>query len=118
MLGPRLVRARLSVEVEVDDVDNSGSVSTEIAGAVEGLLDQTTGALDGLGWRLGETPSETDFAAAVAGLAHVEGVVGFVLQRIPHDPGLQFAPVLRADQLLRVDPGDVQVIVRIPEAVA
>lgn len=72
------VSFRLELSLRVASVDVTGSVADKVSVAIERLFDPGVGGWDGLGWRIGDAPTEDDVAAsliAIEGLDSVEAVV-------------------------------------------
>jgi hypothetical protein len=70
-VAPTVVETRVELQLTVDDVEHTSSVEQEVRTRIEGLLDPASGGLDGTGWPLGATPTDTDIAAALDGVAHL-----------------------------------------------
>lgn len=72
--GPREVPIHIGLTVIVDTIEMSGTVAAGAQQALTDLLDPATGGHDGLGWPFGAVPSDTDIAAALVALDHLEGI--------------------------------------------
>jgi hypothetical protein len=72
--GPREVSIHIDLTVIVDVIESSGPVSAAAQTALTGLLDPASGGHDGLGWPIGAAPSDTDIAAALDDIDHLEGI--------------------------------------------
>jgi hypothetical protein len=110
--GPVRVPIRLRIALTVADVEFSGIVADAVSAQIAKLLDAATGNHDGMGWPLGQAPTETDIAAALVGVKRIESVDSVVVLRAIDDGGL---PTLRPDQLIQLAPNGVVIEVAVPE---
>jgi predicted phage baseplate assembly protein len=107
---PRPVAARLELALTVDAVKFSGAVSRDALSRINELIDPGSGGHDGTGWQLGDVPTDTDIAAALADVDHLQGIDRVSLYQI-NDDGSEtpFPAALRADQLFRLAPDGVSI---------
>jgi hypothetical protein len=81
VVGPDYVTVTVSVEVIVADVDAAGSLSRDLAAALDAFLHPLLGGPTGEGWRLGELPQREDLYAVCAS---VPGVAVVRSLRVDH----------------------------------
>jgi hypothetical protein len=110
IVGPEAVPVRIELRLTISAIEFSGPVANEAKARVESLLDPATGGHDGLGWWLGDVPSDTDIAAALAGIKHLESVDDIAILRADDRsrPG-----ALTARQLVQLAPEGVVVNVAV-----
>jgi hypothetical protein len=112
--GPDEVFVRIDLRLIVDEIESSGQVAKDAREWLASLLDAATGGHEHIGWALGDVPSDTDIAAALAGIGHLEGVLPSTIARID---GKALAP-LKPSELVRLAPDGVTVNVFLPDAEA
>ena len=78
--APTLVPLRLLVDLVVDAIEHTGTVSGEARTRIRELLDPASGGLDRAGWRLGELPSDEDIAVRLAGIDGLEGIAAITVE--------------------------------------
>ena len=110
--GPVPIPVRLRIALTVADVEFSGIVSDDVAAEIAKFLDPAAGNHDGLGWPLGEVPSETDIAAALVGVKRIESLDSIVILHAIDDGALAR---LRSDQLIQLAPNGVVVDVAVAD---
>jgi hypothetical protein len=103
--GPREVLVRLELRLVVDAIESSGQVAKDARDRLAALLDPATGGHDGLGWPLGDMPSDTDIAAKLVGIAHLESILPSTIARLD---GQALAP-LKPFELVRLAPDGITV---------
>lgn len=108
VVGPDYVAVAVSLEVIVSDVEAAGSLTTNLAAALEAFLHPLHGGPAGEGWGLGELPGRDDLyavCAAVPGVAiihslradYLEALAGVIQSRcfLPcsgrHDIALKYS---------------------------
>lgn len=101
--APEEVKVRINVTLVIDAIEDSGDVATAVQQAIENLLDPAIGGHDGVGWPLGQAPSETDISAALIGIPHVETVTSIVVTTLDGTP----VGAMKPWQLIRVVPDGV-----------
>jgi hypothetical protein len=107
--GPEEIPVRIALELVVDDIARGGEVARSARQAIERLLDPAIGGHEGVGFALGETPSDTDITAALVALPHLEGIRSVTVL------GADGLPLgtLKPSQLIRLAPDGVIVDVRL-----
>lgn len=111
--GPDEIVVRVDLELVVAAIESSGSVAAEARLRVAKLLDPATGGRDGVGWALGEMLTETEIAAALVGIRHLEGIEKVVVTK--RDGGA-LTP-LKPSQLIRLAPDGVAIAIGVPAGV-
>jgi hypothetical protein len=107
--GPEDVAIRIGLVLIVDDIAWGGEVARNAREAIERLLDPAIGGHEGVGFALGEIPSETDISATLVGIAHLEGIGSVTVTRADGSP----LATLKPSQLIRLAPDGVTVDVRL-----
>ncbi|QDF37507.1 hypothetical protein FJN17_07970 [Bradyrhizobium symbiodeficiens] len=101
--GPREVRLGITLEVSVADLARAGPLAAEVEKRLRTLLDPAIGGIEGEGWPLGVTVTDTPVAAVLADIAGIEEIVSVEIVR---EDGLDAplaateTPVLPADGLV------------------
>jgi hypothetical protein len=110
IVQPTLVPVRVSLTLAVDSASATGSVAEGASRRVAALLDPAAGGLDGLGWPLGAIPVDTDVAAALDGVAHLEDVAGVTLQSVtPEGASAPMPTALGARDLVVLAPDGLSI---------
>jgi hypothetical protein len=71
---PKVRRLRLSLQLQIDDLDNAGEVAKAAADKLQALIDPATGGVTKDGWPLGLNPTETDIAVALIDTPHLQSI--------------------------------------------
>jgi hypothetical protein len=111
--GPEEIVVRIDLALLVDAIESSGSVAADARVRVATLLDPAIGGHDGVGWALGEALTETEIAAALIGIEHLEGITSAVVST--RDGGS--VTTLKPSQLIRLAPDGVAIAIGVPEEV-
>ncbi len=74
IVPPQVVSIQLRLRLTISAIEHSGSVKAEVEKRIRALFDPATGGVEGTGWSLGATPSETDIAAAIIGATPIQGL--------------------------------------------
>ena len=107
--GPEEIAVRIGLELVVDDIARGGEVARTARQAIERLLDPAIGGHEGVGFALGESPSDTDITATLVGIPHLEGIRSATVQRADGSP----LGTLKPSQLIRLASDGVTVDVRL-----
>ncbi|MCV9961728.1 hypothetical protein OIU34_07410 [Pararhizobium sp. BT-229] len=79
--GPDLIAMELSVVIAVADLAKAGSIAERVQKRVLALFDTASGGVDGQGWRLGTTITQTDVAAVIADIPGVDEIDPIAIHR-------------------------------------
>lgn len=112
--GPIEVWVRVDLELVIDTIEASADVVQAARDRVAALLDAATGGLDHVGWALGAIPGDTDVAAALDGIDHLETLDKSVVTRVD---GAPLRP-LKPSELVRLAPDGVTVRLLLPDTEA
>jgi hypothetical protein len=112
--GPVEVVVRVELTLVVDAIESSGEVSRQARERVEKLLDAAAGGHDRIGWALGAIPTDTEIAAELADIPHVESITSVTVTRIDGKSLTSLRPI----ELARLAPDGVTVDVRLESEVA
>ena len=108
--GPALRRLRVDLKLCVASLEVAGAVARETRKRISALFDAATGGVDKEGWALGENPSGSDVAVAVANVAHLEGIATVDLREIAPDGSDQPWPqTLKRNELARLETDGVRI---------
>ena len=115
----RVVPVRVRLLLAIADVEHSGAVEAEADRRVRALLDPAAGGLEGTGWRLGAALQETDIAARLDGIEHLEGIEEVAVDVVRPDGTLAaLPPALSPDHLVELVSLAVEFLVSAQENVA
>src|SRR5262249_18813722 len=98
IVRPDEVEIRIDLTLAVDAIESSGSVANDATTAMANLLDPATGGLDQAGWPLGGVPTDTDIAAALIGIKHLESIETIAVSRTDGQP----LTILAATEIVRL----------------
>jgi hypothetical protein len=101
--GPEEVAIRIDLALTIDAIEASGAIAKEAGLRLEKWLDPAAGGRDGTGWALGDLPTDTEIAAALTGVAHVEAIETITIARVDGKP----LAALKPSQLARLAPDGV-----------
>lgn len=72
---------RVALRLRVASLDVTGSVGTAATQAVQDLFDPATGGYDGLGWRVGDSPTNDDVAARLFSIRDLDNIEAVLFSR-------------------------------------
>ena len=98
--GPEEVPIRLDLGLTIDAIEASGAVAKGARLRLETWLDPAAGGRDGTGWLLGELPTDSEIAASLTGLEHLEAIETIAITRVDGRPLISLKP----SQLARLAP--------------
>jgi hypothetical protein len=78
--GPAVRKVRIDLTLRIPTLDQAGDVGRDVKKRLAQLFDNATGGADGLGWPLGQSPTEGDIAYALMDLPSVESVADVALR--------------------------------------
>lgn len=117
--APRIVPVRVRLLLAIADVEHSGAVEAEADRRLRELLDPAAGGLARTGWRLGAPLQETDIAAQLDGIEHLEGIEEVAVDVMRPDGTLAaLPPIVAPDQLVDLATLNVEFLVSAQESVA
>ncbi|MES0199836.1 hypothetical protein [Mesorhizobium sp. M0011] len=115
---PAIVAGSIALKITVADLAEGGSVADEAIKRVVALLDPATGGIDGLGWRLGASPDESDITAQLMANKRLPGIKGLVdVQSAIVTHAAKGARPLKPSELFVVRDDDVSVTTVVDEEV-
>lgn len=79
--APGLVAMEVSVNIAIADLAKAGAIAEKVQKRLLGLLDTASGGVDGQGWRLGTTVTQTDIAAVVTDISDVDEIDSITIRR-------------------------------------
>lgn len=79
--APDSVEMELSVELAISDLAKAGFIAEKVQKRLIALFDTATGGVDGQGWRLGATITQTDVAAVIADIPDVGEIEAIAIRR-------------------------------------
>lgn len=99
--GPKRLRTlRVSVEMRVETLAESGRLADQAKRALTAFFDPALGGLDGQGWRLGADPAEDDIALALLDAPGLVGVEAIVFEEIAADGAVAWPHKVARDELV------------------
>jgi hypothetical protein len=75
------VRFRIDLNLQVASLDVTGSVSEAVKKAVQLLFDPASGGYDGLGWRIGDSPSNDGVASRLLSIQDIDTIDSILFSR-------------------------------------
>jgi predicted phage baseplate assembly protein len=78
--GPAVRKVRIDLTLRVQTLDQAGDVGRDVKKRLAQLFDNATGGADGLGWPLGQSPTDADIAYALMDLPSLESVADVALR--------------------------------------
>jgi hypothetical protein len=110
VVPPVIVPIRIDLSLTLSDATLIGTVSQNAIAAVRQLLDPGSGGFDSQGWPLGQLLDEADIAAALAGVADIDGVDSITIDSVDSEGVSQPLPAtLDGTRLLQLAPDGVTV---------
>jgi hypothetical protein len=112
--GPTEIWVRVDLTLVIDTIESSADVAQAVRDRIAALIDVATGGHDQTGWALGAIPTDTDIAAALDGIEHLETLEASTVTRAD---GVPLRP-LKPYELVRLAPDGVTVRLLLPETEA
>lgn len=110
IIAPDPVPLHVDLRLQVDALEHVGSVAKEAVRQIQAMLDPAEGGHDRSGWRLGDLPSDTDIAAVLVGIAHLESIEDIRLTTVNADGQLEdLTRRLRPAELVQLVPDGVRI---------
>jgi predicted phage baseplate assembly protein len=109
---PDIVEVRVELRLVIDAIEWSGTVARDVGRRMRELLDPATGGRDQRGWPFGAWPGDSEIAATLDGVAHLEGIDRVTVARTRGGPPSALTPL----QLVTLAPDGVVVDMVLEEA--
>jgi predicted phage baseplate assembly protein len=108
--APRCIPIRLTLDLLIAGIEQSGLVAREAATRIATLLDQAQGGFDRAGWRLGDRVTPEDLSAALDGIPGLESIsrIEIDVQGVDGTWG-PMPDRLRPGDLLRSSPAELRI---------
>ena len=109
--GPEEIAIRIDLTLTLDAIEQSGAVAKEARQRLERWLDPGFGGRDKTGWMLGEAPTDSEIAAALTDIKHLEAIERITITRVDGLP----LTTLKPSQLARLAADGVTATMRLEQ---
>ena len=82
IVGPAIRRLRIELHLQVESLDQAGTLSENVKKRLVAFFDTATGGIERNGWPLGSSASEEDIALALVDAPHLESIAAVTLHEI------------------------------------